>query len=1171
MLDLYRASAGSGKTYMLAKKYIWYYITIRDEHGKVRLRTDAELADSARHILAITFTNKATNEMQMRIVNSLFELSIYPKNVRHKVDESGRTIISKPTYMQDFIDELGSTPEEISRICAKGLELLLENYSDFNVSTIDSFFQQVLRTFAYEADINDSYQVELDSDYLSQVGVDETLQEIDNNGEDEDTRFWIKTLIDRTETGKWNIFSRSDSSFANTENPYKDFINSVKKMETEQYKRIRGDVETYFADHDSDLRKMYTKFAEKYDTPVREAYKAMRNEFRKFDELVPDELKALNATSKLGKLAAFYRNIRKLKWNDRVKVSAKDEVPDPDFFNSGPKPFVEYFRERPQLLEDLRNRYETAYAAYLRWKDEVCNKEFAHWDLYSKNLPFFALFSIVTRKRMHFLEESNAIELAETSMILQAVIGDSDTPFLYERLGTRLNHYLIDEFQDTSAMQWHNLSPLVHESMSRENGNLIIGDAKQSIYRFRNADPELITKTVPAEFGDRVDPKGMVAAENTNYRSDLHVVQFNNSFFEYLVDAMDGATESDRMKFGPDYANVVQTPNRKEDKGYVEVRFMTPAEFKEVTSHIPELIRSLIDRGYALKDIAVLVSRHTEGESVINALIDYNLGLEPGREGIRFVSEQSLKVASSRAVNIVLGVLRNMARGSNPEIREGEERRRRGVGNWTDMMANFKFYQMEHPGVPLSKLLEEYFASGADFNALSDLLSDLPSLNIPAVVEAVIARFVPEDVRRREAIFIAAFQDLVLEYCEGHPTDIGSFLKWWERKKTSASISSPEDTDAVQIVTVHKSKGLEFKCVIVPYANWEMDDEMPNAGRREWTWVEPGVVSYSSPHESFDYHDLPPYLPVETSPEMEGTIHDPLLKSYYDLSKRDRLNSAYVAFTRAENELYIFTGYDVNKCPVSSKMGIFLYEFLKECGENRTERLPEGGVSPRLDGSLVKFSDDGQTAVIGSKPDVRLEEQMRKEQKDEDQDKERKQILPLDDYESEYVLNYVKFRKENEKNPVDTDVEEELDPRSEGTLKHKILEYVRVPEDLHGAVRHLCMKGEIPMNMADGIEKSLSEALSRPDVAKWFDKDARVINERPVLRKEQRMTRPDRVILYPDNTVVVVDYKFGKIDETGKYRRQIADYVRNLAQTGNYESVAGFIWYVNEGRIEHAR
>lgn len=1199
MLDLHRASAGSGKTYTLAKKYIWYYLTISEEGGARRLRTDAELAESARHILAVTFTNKATNEMQVRIVNRLFDLA-YMKPVM-KGRPGGSVRVSSPDYMQDFIDDLHAggaeaDPNSLAEVSRKALAILLENYSDFNVSTIDSFFQLVLRTFAYESDLNDTYQVELDSEFLSEVGVDGTLEDIDSDKPDRELRFWIGALMDRTDTSSWNIFARNKKGFG--DGPYKEFIDSVKKLENEEYKFKRDEIDAYF-NHVSpaDFIRLYLDLEKTYDEPVRSAFIRFRAACIAALEVVPSDYIATfspnSAGGKLfGRLIAM-RDAGRKQWHD-LPVGL-EKVLTPDFIAKGKG--KEAVAPYPQLVE----RLGPVWTALEEWTAALADPAYNHWRLYSVNLPYLALFSSVMRKRQDYLNETNSVELGETSMILHGIIGDDDAPFIYERLGTYLNHFLIDEFQDTSRLQWENLLPLLRESMSRENDNLIIGDAKQSIYRFRNADPSLISSGVQEAFGDRVRVFGNRPEENTNYRSRLRVVQFNNSFFRYLVGRLDreaSVAADGRMQFGPIYGNVAQTPFKRGESGYVEVCVGPRKQgnpFKRyLEKRIPLLIRDLLERGYRQKDIAVLVRTASEGDAVIQTLVEYNASLQDEDSGltgpeIKFVSEQSLKLVSSRAVRIVTGVLENLARGISPQINTDEERLKKGVGKWAEMESAFKFFSMGREDLSKADLLDLFLASFKEGEELSAVLADLQSFAIPALVEAIVSRFVPEALRRRDAVYLAAFQDVVLEYCDSHPTDIGSFLDWWSRKSRSVSISSPENTDAVQVMTVHKSKGLEFDCVIIPYADWSMAETI-DMKKAEWRWVRPEMVSHPD-------IELPPYIPVVTSADMANTVHSPLLSTYFDQLRMDRLNSAYVAFTRAGRELYVFAevpsddkkkkkSADIGEaCPEYTVMGRYLTDFLAGLGvgaagaEDELAMLPPDVVAT----SEIEPEEGLNVMVysVGTRED-HVENSGKADESDRD-------TAVLDDYLSVVPSRgELKYRQADlpavieaedlepdatadDETTATADVEPDevdIDPRSEGNIKHAVLELVRVAEDLPRAIRHLTLTGLIDPELSPRFEAELTAALADPNARRWFDGRARVINERPILKAGQVSRRPDRILIYPDGHAEVVDYKFGKIDRSGKYHRQIGNYVRRLRETGRFTTVIGYIWYVNAARIE---
>ncbi|MCM1369987.1 MAG: UvrD-helicase domain-containing protein [Candidatus Amulumruptor caecigallinarius] len=1226
MIDLQRASAGSGKTFTLARQYIRFLISIKpeEENAPRRLRTVAELHDSAKHILAVTFTNKATGEMQSRIVEKLYELA-YPKSTASR-DEA-------PDYMFDFMEEFGVTAEDVSRVSQKALKVLLNNYSDFHVSTIDSFFQQVLRTFAYETNLNDSYHVELDTEFIARESIDSVLEQLDtavarpgampDEGE-ADAAFWVQVLMDRAEKNNWNMFRKHVAGKNNfgpeEEQPYSALVKSVGRLENEEYKLIRGEVEDYF-DSDVDFKEIYRHMVRKYDKPAADAFAHLKKCARDlYDHLIPDILSestrtdvgALHvATSKIiGKPDDKYA----AKWDTAVEIK---KCFNDEYFKKGT---VRKFSSEHPEMTIVRPFAEAFAAAYDNWMGVVGSKEFLFWKIYKRNIPYLALFKNINKFRRDYLSENNAVELGETNMILRSVTGGEETPFIYERLGTRLNHFLIDEFQDTSKMQWENFYPLIRESISYNNDNLIIGDPKQSIYRFRNADHTLIQKKVPAQFKGFVNLLGDKVSENTNWRSELRVVQFNNSIFRHLAEKASGESkpgddEIARLDFRDLYSNVVQYPHNQKLRGYVELRkFIGKKEdFNAwVLPQIPELVVSLHQRGYAWKDIAVLVSINADGDAVISEFMKHNLAAENAAPRIPFVSEQSLKIGNSAAVKLVVNILESISRGAGAKINRNEATRAgEGMCKWRDIMANFRYFSIKNPGLPLAERIGRFVDSSTEVDTLSEMLQNIQSMAVPSLVETIIATFMSSELRKRDAVYLSAFQDAVLEYCDAYPSDIASFINWWNRKKESISISSPEGTDAVQVMTVHKSKGLEFKCVIIPFANWSLKD---SDKKSEWRWVKPES-------SMFDGFTPPPYIPVNVNSDLKESPYRNLLFELYDLNKMDGLNAAYVAFTRAKKELYVFglaskkrenEKKDIAVVPSGIEMReerdkehvlplIFsqLEEMCKVFSESNGNFESEiTGVNPKdierteLPPAVVKIAV-GTPADLEkeAEEDMREKEEKAKEKakngeeakavgtgatgkEDTPEDLNRLEIKTdkkvLTDYRSVKMPSYLKFRQELLTHVVNADEYDEDDiddPRAEGNLYHAILEQMITFEGLDESVKNLRVQGLMTRAEAEEKRKNLSKWLSNPRVKSWFDGSGNPIMERPILKKGEKFHRPDRVVEYPDGSAVVIDYKFGAVRDDGKYDNQVKTYVRRLLKTGKYTGVTGYLWYVKEDKI----
>ena len=539
---------------------------------------------------------------------------------------------------------------------------------------------------------------------------------------------------------------------------------------------------------------------------------------------------------------------------------------------------------------------------------------------------------------------------------------------------------------------------------------------------------------------------------------------------------------------------------------------------------MPEIVTELLSRGYHLGDIAFLVDTNAEGEAIINEFTRYNSESAEGSPKIEFISEQSLKIASSPSVKLILTTLETIGRGTNPEVRTGGDAEKRGVVDWDDVQCNFRVFALRNPGLSTPEQLEKFIASGSDTDAIAEMLAEMQAVTLPALVEGISATFLPPDMRRRDAPFIAAFQDIVLEYCESRPSDIASFLQWWGRRGAKASISSPEGMDAVNVMTVHKAKGLEFPCVVIPFAQFSF--LTPPKGKTEWRWVRPDVVG-------IDGWELPPFLPVDTSAEMEGTVHEEAYREYIDMVTMDSLNKLYVGFTRAVNELYVFCTEGKRQEPLSTS--VLLRDFME--ADSTEVRLTVGekyAVSP------VKRKTEANPA------------------------------LEIEDYTARVTPDFLKYREENLPTVIDAEEfeEEDSDPRSEGNLMHSVMERVWRREDLHASVTRLHRHGLLSKEKAEEIERFLAARMLEPEVRGWFDGAVKAINERSIIGGKGSPRRPDRVMLMPDGRAIVVDYKFGGITSQKKYSRQVRDYVERLKRTGKFTAVEGYLWYVRENIIE---
>ncbi len=1153
MLQLQRASAGSGKTYTLTKIYIRNFLA-KKVNNRYRLRTEPEMRAVHGRILAITFTNKATNEMKQRIVTALANLAGLYSQDDEKID-----------YLSDFIEEFSATKEQVQQAALLGLNILLHGYSDFQISTIDAFFQSILRTLAVETDRNESYQIELDDKYLSQVGVDMTLSEVnDNTGRKKSyAKFWIQSLIlDMLRDGEgWNPFKKSKNGL------YAELVNFTNLFHSEVFKEnVEAELMEYLTS-DVDYMKVYSKL-KKSHKDCHEEYKEAYSESRTaILEMLKNEGCDFNSLNSKNYGGLWRRQsdsdfsdvpIGKVKFGFGKSIMSLEGVDEEDGVV-----LLKDYKEKADALQGLAYMLCEHRDLMLEW--EILDR---FWSATNGKLYYLGLIKSIKENIRQFREENNIIPLSETNRILQGIINEDDAPFIYERVGTYINYYLIDEFQDTSRLQWSNLCPLVSESLSHEEDydNLIIGDVKQSIYRFRNAEPMLIQNDVPERFDCEI--RGESVDENTNWRSNREIVKFNNSFFHGIAHTLDcerGADKSDstRLKISSLYSNAIQKIKNIDKPGYVEVNFM--GHNANAYDEMGDLVHRLLDKGYAQKDIAFLVSNGDHGVALIDALMAYNADEKnAGKTPISVISEESLKISSSSAVKLVVAVLQLIVKGNAKKGVKTDDSRNSKV-EMDEFISSYNYIYCNNPDLSATEIIERYFSDESNIN-VSDILKEVHTVALPALVENIIIKVVPEKLRQSDVAFLAAFQDEVLEYCQMYPADIASFVRWWnDTGAKKSSISSPEDTDAVQIMTIHKSKGLEFKCVIIPYADWSLDVTKPST-----IWVRPKLPN------DVEISGMPPYLPIGMNNALKDTLYNDDYEQEFDRIVVDQLNKTYVAFTRAVNELYIYA--QSTKKAESTLIGDYLKRIVPQMYDTKLLDPSEIEFTVKKEDIVIDDSGELLTYRMGgvTPDDVRKFKDKSDESESDDKEKiadyhvnTKTELLVTDSEKDAEDDNEVRSDNASEK--------ESKESRRRGRLLHSIMEQVIVADDLPAAIRRMKIAGRLKGNDADEVEAFLKAKMADDKVAKWFDKDLDVITERTILCSDDKNRRPDRIVVSKEGDLEVIDYKFGEQLNDNYNTQQVRRYIKLLreikAEDGSpkYRSVRGYLWYVSLGVIKEIK
>ena len=1153
MLQLQRASAGSGKTYTLTKIYIRNFLA-KKVNNRYRLRTEPEMRAVHGRILAITFTNKATNEMKQRIVTALANLAGLYSQDDEKID-----------YLSDFIEEFSATKEQVQQAALLGLNILLHGYSDFQISTIDAFFQSILRTLAVETDRNESYQIELDDKYLSQVGVDMTLSEVNDNTDRKKSyaKFWIQSLIlDMLRDGEgWNPFKKSKNGL------YAELVNFTNLFHSEVFKEnVEAELMEYLTS-DVDYMKVYSKL-KKSHKDCHEEYKEAYSESRTaILEMLKNEGCDFNSLNSKNYGGLWRRQsdsdfsdvpIGKVKFGFGKSIMSLEGVDEEDGVV-----LLKDYKEKADALQGLAYMLCEHRDLMLEW--EILDR---FWSATNGKLYYLGLIKSIKENIRQFREENNIIPLSETNRILQGIINEDDAPFIYERVGTYINYYLIDEFQDTSRLQWSNLCPLVSESLSHEEDydNLIIGDVKQSIYRFRNAEPMLIQNDVPERFDCEI--RGESVDENTNWRSNREIVKFNNSFFHRIAHTLDcerGADKSDstRLKISSLYSNAIQKIKNIDKPGYVEVNFM--GYNANAYDEMGDLVHRLLDKGYAQKDIAFLVSNGDHGVALIDALMAYNADEKnAGKTPISVISEESLKISSSSAVKLVVAVLQLIVKGNAKKGVKTDDRRNSKV-EMDEFISSYNYIYCNNPDLSATEIIERYFSDESNIN-VSDILKEVHTVALPALVENIIIKVVPEKLRQSDVAFLAAFQDEVLEYCQMYPADIASFVRWWnDTGAKKSSISSPEDTDAVQIMTIHKSKGLEFKCVIIPYADWSLDVTKPST-----IWVRPKLP------DNVEISGMPPYLPIGMNNALKDTLYNDDYEQEFDRIVVDQLNKTYVAFTRAVNELYIYA--QSTKKAESTLIGDYLKRIVPQMYD--TKLLDPSEIEFTVKENDIVIDDSGEllTYRMGGVTPEDVKKIKDKSDESESDDKEKIADYHVNTKTELLITDSEKDAEDdNEVRSDNASEKESKESRRRGRLLHSIMEQVIVADDLPAAIRRMKIAGRLKGNDADEVEAFLKAKMADEKVAKWFDKDLDVITERTILCSDDKNRRPDRIVVSKEGDLEVIDYKFGEQLNDNYNTQQVRRYIKLLreikAEDGSpkYRSVRGYLWYVSLGIVKEIK
>jgi len=723
------------------------------------------------------------------------------------------------------------------------------------------------------------------------------------------------------------------------------------------------------------------------------------------------------------------------------------------------------------------------------------------------------LLANIDEEVRHLNYENNRFLLSDTNVLLHNLVHDGDSSFVFEKIGTTIRNVMIDEFQDTSRMQWDNFRLLLLEGLSQGENSLIVGDVKQSIYRWRNGDWGILNG-----LKDHIESFPInVKTLTTNRRSAGNIIEFNNKVFTAACHTLNDIYKSEQGEECKDlkeaYVDVCQEKDKDPDGGYVKVTFLTEKEemayVEDTLQQLANETQLLVTAGIQLKDIAILVRKN----KTIPLVADYFDKNTP----YKIVSDEAFQLNASLAICMIMDGLRYL---SNPENRIAKAQLAAAYQN--EILKN---------NIDLNTLLlndiDEYLP--VSFIEQQKKLRLMPLYEL---MEKLFGLFEMSRIKQQDA-YLCAFFDAVVEYLQNNSSEMSAFIAFWEETLSQKTIPSGE-VEGIRIISIHKSKGLEYHTVLLPFCDWNMEKER---SLTHLIWCTPKVAPFN---------DLD-IVPVNYSTAMQQSIYrEEYLNERLQLWV-DNLNLLYVAFTRAKKNLIIW-GKDGLKGTVSELLQQAMGQISIPQHEHDSSHLEKSEDNTDTDniayemGTLYLSEEKRTDGIIKNKLLMNPEK------------------IPL---HLESLESNIEFKQSN-RSAEFIRGEEETGERyiRQGQLLHNLFSVIRTQDDIPSAIERLRFEGIIESAEQERQIKKLTEwALNHPLVKEWYSGNWELYNECAIIYKEKgelQTRRPDRVMM-KDGKVVVVDFKFGK--KRTDYNKQVRDYMNLLSDMG-YENIRGYLWYV---------
>ncbi|MDT0643610.1 UvrD-helicase domain-containing protein [Zunongwangia sp. F363] len=1028
---IYNASAGSGKTFTLVKEYLL-------------LLFESDKKEEYRNILAITFTNKAVDEMKSRIIDSLYAFS--SEEIPEKFQGLFEAVCS----------ECKLNKTEIREKAGNILRAIIHNYAAFEVSTIDGFTHRVLRTFAKDLGLPVNFEVELSQEDILLEAVESLVNKAGSD------KMLTNILLDFTLNK-----ADDDKSWDITRDLFEISRLLINENNHSALQQLRGkDLDDF----------------QNFDRKLKDVIAFAQDEIREAADSFFKLIQANNIEEKEFTRGSVPKHFRKLQNAENVNFDTQwaKSIAEDNLYSKA------LSAEKKAVLDQLQPEIVKLFQAS---KENYFKVEFLQE--VRKRLVQLSLLNAINQEIEAIKKDRNLVLISEFNPQISAQVKDQPAPFIYERLGERYNNYFIDEFQDTSQMQWENLIPLIDASlagMDEESpaGLMLVGDAKQSIYRWRGGKAEqfidLSNNTNPFS-----TPKNVIDLP-ANYRSAEEIVEFNNDFFGFAAGYL---THPDYRRL---FEKSLQKPTAKKG-GYVNISFLEAEnreeEFELYPEKVLEIIKNLESKNYKKGDICILTRKKKEGIAIANHLSE---------NGIAVVSSETLLISNSPKVNFIADLL---AFSLSPE----DDLLKLSIFDY--LQEELKF---EDPHKVISENINQ---DGEDFfrwlkeKEIGFSLNELLKLSIYEAAEYTIRCF--QLIEDSDA-YLQFFLDFIYENSQKAGMGLSEFLEIWQREKDRLSIVVPQDENAVQIMTIHKSKGLEFPVVIYPFANSDFNDT-----KRDNLWLEMEEpiseipVSYLSASKKM----------LNWNPK-SGRLYEELLHQ----KELDTLNVFYVACTRASKQLYLLSNYDLDKKGIAktNKISGLLIEFLRNKGV---------------------WKDDQKNYDFGQLPQAQQAQQQ--------------------ESDTLFQQHFYSSATQNQAVNIVTRSGSLWDTKQQGAIEkgeiaHGILAKINSAEDIENAVKEAVIDGSITTGDAPEIKTLLKKICEHPQLSSYFTTETQNYNERDLLTSEGKKLRPDRMVLR-DKNCVIIDYKTGGAIEA--HKNQLNGYAQVLEEMG-FKVERKILVYINE-------